>query len=153
GQLTVCDLSTYLWSSTLKDPRSWAVMCLALKYGVRHLGVWTAGNAGYSLARLAYAVNRLLPPDRRVQVHCYYDGKEESLPRGSRYTLRGFQANLLEIPTLGQGTIFTPEYALECLNATRTSHISQDDYWEVTDGWDGVGILMYRLLARQVCTH
>src|SRR6185295_12857079 len=32
-------------------------------------------------------------------------------------------------------------------------HISQDDYWEVTDGWDGVGILMYRLLARQVCTH
>ena len=151
GSLTVCDMSTYQWSNTLKDPRSWAVIRNALRAGIKALGVWTAGNAGLSIAKIAYVVNRRLKPEDRIQVYCY----SASLAEEVRAVIQGFRADVSEMPTPVQAAIYTPWMAFENLNAQlpRGGKIDPATYWDVSDGWDGVGLYMYRLLGRQLCAH
>src|SRR3954447_4096048 len=69
----VIDMGSYYWSGTLKDPRSWAIVNAALAFGKTDIALWTAGNAGMSLAKLAYAANRRLPPEARLQIYCIVD--------------------------------------------------------------------------------
>lgn len=153
GSLYVLDMSTYHWSSTLKDPRSWAVVRTAASAGIKHLGVWTAGNAGLSLAKIAYAFNRTMSPRRRITVHCYTIG--HSVPRELEVNLQRFDAHVSNFADPFEGKIFPPSLALKRLNARlgRAHRIRTNEYWEVTDGWDGVGLYMYRLLGRQICAH
>lgn len=148
--IRVCDMSTYFWSNTLKDPRSWAVIKIALAYEVRHLGVWTAGNAGLSLAKLAYAVNRFLPLEDRINVYCY--GVKDAFPEVLQQALQRFQAHVA-IFDPPEKKVFPPEQALQRLRESLGVKIENEGYWDVSDGWDGVGLYMYRLLARQICTH
>ena len=152
GSVSVCDMATYLWSNTLKDPRSWAVIKTALACSVKHLGVWTAGNAGLSVAKVAYAVNRLQPPSQRIEVHCY--GVEGELSEEHFARLQDFGATV-SIFSPVEGKIFTPHQALEQLNGRlpEKMRIKPEDYWDVSDGWDGLALYMYRLLGRQLCVH
>lgn len=146
----VCDLTTYPWSRTLKDPRSWAVVRTALACGVRHLGVWTTGNAGFSLARVAYEANRFLPADRRLHVYCYTTSPMANTLRGY---LQAFDAKIAFYEPTALGEIVRVQDTLERMNARLDQAIPLDEYWDVSDGWDGVGLYMYRLLARQLCRH
>lgn len=150
-KITVLDMATYSWSNTLKDPRSWAVINTALKYGIHNLGVWTAGNAGTSLARMAYAVNCLLPQKDRITVYCY-SAKDDLSPRITAH-LRGLQARVATFGRPRRGKVFSPEQARNFLKATLRISLDLHDYWDVSDGWDGVGLYVYRLLGRQICYH
>jgi hypothetical protein len=151
GNITVCDLATYPWSNTLKDLRTWAVVRTAVQSRIRHLGVWTAGNAGLSLVKMVYAVNRVLKLDERIQVYCY--SSNGSLPKSIQRLLESYQAYADPFPRDYTGPIFTPADAVARLNSRLGSNIQIDQYWDVTDGLDGVGLYMYRLLARQLCVH
>src|SRR5258706_10734229 len=73
AKVYVLDMSTFYWSHTLKDPRSWAILNVAIAKGIRHLALYTAGNAGISLARLAYAVNKRLAPEQRISIYALVD--------------------------------------------------------------------------------
>lgn len=149
--ITVCDFTTYVWSNTLKDPRSWAVIATAVEYGIKHLGVWTAGNAGLSLAKLAYTVNLHLPAKDRINIYCY--SKKGSLPQAFKSQLQSFGAHVATFGSSNDNKIFSPDDALRHLNASLDTRIEHEEYWDVTDGWDGVGLYMYRLLGRQICLH
>jgi hypothetical protein len=151
GTVTVCDMATYHWSNTLKDPRSWAVVSTALTYGIRHLGVWTAGNAGLSLSKLVYAVNRLLPAGERLTVYCYTVG--DGLPREIQYLLHSFGAQIISFEPPSHGSIFPLEEVLSRINSHLGTRLTKDEFWDVTDGWDGVGLYMYRLIGRQLCLY
>jgi hypothetical protein len=152
GFVSVCDMATYPWSNTLKDPRTWAVVNTAIEANFKHLGVWTAGNAGLSLAKVAYIANRLLPPERRIKVYCY--SLSGSLPVELQRILRSFGAEPIEFPeTESGGSIFTTEYIWRRLNNVVSPPIPRDEFWEVTDGMDGVGLYMYRMIGRQICLY
>ncbi len=151
GSVTVYDMSTYGWSNTLKDPRSWAVVSTATGQGIRDLGVWTAGNAGLSVAKLAYAVNRVLPPEKRIRVSCYSVG--EPLPEEVRHVLQSFDAHVAVFRTPTRGKIFPVEEVIRRLNQRLRPQINERRFWDVSDGWDGVGLYMYRLIGRQICTE
>jgi hypothetical protein len=94
GRVHVVNLAGYQWSSTLRDPRSWAIVNVALENGISDLAVWTAGNAGLSLAKLVYMVNWRLPRERRIQVHAIVDINVESEIRAR---LRLWQCEVLDI--------------------------------------------------------
>jgi cysteine synthase len=148
SRVYVLDFATYQWSHTLKDPRSWAIVNLALENGIRHLALYTAGNAGISLARLVYAANKELDENRRITVYSLVDtnvaaeiqtmlkslgSKVAVVPGGGAYILN--EANVWRIVN---------EQILKTSSPDRPPHA-----WHVTDGWDGVGIAMYRLLIAQ----
>lgn len=153
GTVWVCDMSTYHWSQTLKDPRSWAVVLTALKYNIRHLGVWTAGNAGLSLAKLVYYVNRRLHLSEPIRVYCYTVGS--ALPTNIQHVLQGFDAEVFIFQRPTRGLIFTPDDAIQQLNSRFRGRprVRKADYWEVTDGWDGLGLYIYRLIGRQLALY
>ena len=145
GGTWVLDLSPYIWSGTLKDLRSWAVLSLAIEHSIKHLALWTAGNAGYSLAKLVHRWNATVPTDQRKTVYCLVDA---SAPPEMVVTLRSLQCRVAPIST-GSGTILSREQLYHVVASLTDIH---KDYWQVTDGWDGVGVFMYSLLARQ-CFH
>ena len=147
----ICDMSTYYYSHTLKAPRSWAVVNNALHHGIRHLGVWTAGNAGFSLAKTASAVNLLLPPEERLKVYCY--AEQGKLSTRMQQSLRSVGAEVHEFsnPSRVQ-KVLSPKAALDRLRGLGVE-LRPEEYWDVSDGWDGVGLYMYRLLGRQLCSH
>jgi cysteine synthase len=149
SEIYVLDMGTYLWSGTLKDPRSWAIINTALENGVTHLSLWTAGNAGMSLAKLAYAVNRHLPPEKRLHVYGLVDN-EVSMEVRTR--LRTWQCEVLNVPTKSKFILDPEEIKNEVATrmVKRGQSIDSVNYWHVTDGWDGVGLLMYRFLGAQV---
>lgn len=151
GRVTVCDMSTYHWSGTLKDPKSWAVVRCAVDSGIRHLGVWTAGNAGFSLANIVNAVNCGLKYKDRINVYCY-SFPNELTPQLKSF-LTTFGARVVEFKKPPKGVAYSPATIRKMLNAELKLSISGDEFWDVTDGWDGVGVYMYRLLARQLCIH
>lgn len=138
----VLDLSRYLWSGTLKDLRSWAILAVAINHNIKHLALWTAGNAGFSLARLVYAWNASAPSDQQIQVHCIVSPytQPETL-----VVLRALQCRVLPVST-ESGLIMA---AGQIYNLIESMMDEPESYWHVTDGWDGVGIYMYRLLALQ----
>jgi serine/threonine protein kinase len=150
NRINVFDMSTYYWSNTLKDPRSWAVVMNAVNNGICHLGLWTAGNAGLSLAKLVHAVNFHLEPDKRITVYCY--AEKDALKGGIGRTLESFRARVVPFERHHEkhGKIFTPDQARQFLNGRLGLQLHSHEYWDVSDGWDGVGLYMYRLLGRQI---
>lgn len=151
GSVKVLDMSTYGWSHTLKDPRSWAVVAQAARSGVRHLAAWTAGNAGFSLARMAYAHNKFVDDDKKLSVHCYTIGG--AVPDNLKVNLQRYNARVVDFQPPPGGLIFPPDHSFERIATATDALIKEDEYWEVTDGWDGIGLYMYRLIGRQICAH
>lgn len=145
GGMWALDLSPYIWSGTLKDLRSWAVLSLAIEHRINHLALWTAGNAGYSLAKLVHRWNATVPNKERKTVYCLVDA---FAPPEMVVTLRSLQCRVASIST-GSGTILLREQLYHVVASLTDEH---KNYWQVTDGWDGVGVFMYSLLARQ-CFH
>ena len=124
--LKVLDLSTYLWSRTLKDPRSWAVVNLAIEKGVRHLATWTAGNAGLSLARLAQAANRWLPRERRLSVYSVW-GPQDDLDEAVQAQLGLAGCTMVATSST---EVFTPDMIAQNVKARSGSLDWRDEaYW------------------------
>ncbi len=143
GQVWILDMSPYISSGTLKDLRSWAVLSLAIENKINHLAVWTAGNAGLSLAKLVHRWNAAQRTQvSRKTVHCLVDA---FAPPEIVVTLRSLQCSVAPIST-GSGAILSRE---QVYNVVASLAKMKEDYWQVTDGWDGVGTFMYSLLARQ----
>lgn len=108
GSAWALDLSPYIWSGTLKDLRSCAVLSLAIEHRINHLALWTAGNAGYSLAKLVHRWNATVPEaerEARKTVYCLVDA---SAPPEMVVTLRSLQCRVAPIST-GSGTILSRE--------------------------------------------
>ncbi|MFT3774605.1 MAG: pyridoxal-phosphate dependent enzyme [Minicystis sp.] len=149
GQVHVVNLGSYYWSSTLKDPRSWAIINTALENGITDLAVWTAGNAGLSLAKMAYIANRRLPRERRLQIHAIVD---INVAPEIRTRLRMWQCEVLDIFRRDKPVLNPDEIkGLVTARLKRSRRQLQDaSYWDVTDGWDGVGLLMYRFISAQI---
>jgi pyridoxal-phosphate dependent enzyme len=149
GQVHVINMSVYRWTGTLKDPRSWAIINTALLKGITDLAVWTAGNAGLSLARLAHAANHRLPPEKRLQVHAIVDN---DLSPAIRTQLKLWQCEVLDIFRKDKPILNPSEIKGLVAARLRRSRRPFDEarYWDVTDGWDGVGLLMYRYIAAQI---
>ena len=143
GSAWILDLSPYIWSGTLKDLRSWAVLSVAIEHQIRHLAVWTAGNAGLSLAKLVHRWNVTQRDEKqRKTVYCPVD---TSVPPEVVVTLRSLQCRVAPIST-GRGAVLSRGQVYQVVSSMVGE---QADYWQVTDGWDGVGIFIYSLLARQ----
>lgn len=143
GRAWTLDLSPYIWSGTLKDLRSWAVLSVAIEQNISHLAVWTAGNAGFSLAKLVHRWNAAQRNGRAPKtVHCLVDAfaSPEIV-----VTLRSLQCRVAPIST-GSGAVLSREQVFHVVSSIAEVGTS---YWQVTDGWDGVGVFMYSLLARQ----
>ena len=152
SNIFVLDLSTYLWSHTLKDPRSWAIINVALELGFRHLSAWTAGNAGFALATLVRVCNHFLSPAERLHVYAIYDPMDRSVDRAVERGLQQSDCRIIHVPSVRK-TIFSPtelRAKVRDLAVAQTQTWNPSEYWDVTDGWDAVGMLMYRLLAAQV---
>lgn len=145
GGVWTLDLSPYIWSGTLKDLRSWAVLSLAIEHKIKHLSLWTAGNAGFSLAKLVHRWNATVDETERKTVYCMVDA---SAPPEIVVMLRSLQCRVAPIAT-GSGAILSREQLYHVFVALSNE---QEHYWQVTDGWDGVGVFMYSLLAQQ-CLH
>lgn len=144
GGVWTLDLSPYIWSGTLKDLRSWAVLSLAIEHQINHLAVWTAGNAGLSLAKMVHRWNAAQRDKQaRKTVHCLVDA---FAPPEVVVTLRSLQCTVAPIST-GSGAILSREQVYHVVSSLVKE--MGKDYWQVTDGWDGVGAFMYNLLARQ----
>jgi hypothetical protein len=145
----VLDMGSYYWSGTLKDPRSWAIVNTALALGMTDISVWTAGNAGMSLAKIVSLANRRLPPEQRLQVHAIVDS---DVAPEIRTQLRLWQCEVLDVFRQDKPILNPDEIrSLVAARLRRTRRQLNDaTYWHVTDGWDGVGLLMYRLVAAQV---
>ncbi|TSC72828.1 MAG: hypothetical protein G01um101438_227 [Parcubacteria group bacterium Gr01-1014_38] len=148
GGTWVLDMSPYTWSGTHKDLRSWAVLSQAIEHDVQHLALWTAGNAGLSLAKLVKRWNATVPPKKRKTVYCLVDA---STPLDMRMELRGPYCRVTSIST-GAGAILSREQLYNVVAAMAGERIEREGHWQVTDGWDGVGIFMYSLLAQQCLT-
>lgn len=145
----VLDMGSYYGSGTLKDPRSWAIINTALAKGITDIALWTAGNAGISLAKLAYFANRRLAPAQRMQIHAIVD---DDVDPEIRAQLRLWQSEVLDVFRQDKPVLNPREIRSLVETRLRRSRRSLDEnsYWHVTDGWDGVGLLMYRLIAAQV---
>jgi serine/threonine protein kinase/threonine synthase len=145
----VLDMSTYAWSHTLKDARSWAVINVALENGFNRFALYTAGNAGLSLARLAYEVNRLLPAGRkRLEVSLLVD---ESVTPAMKAALSTYGARIYAVRHDSR-RLLDPDVIWLRLRRDDDTYVGNVPMggWHVTDGWDGVGITMYRLIVAQV---
>jgi Pyridoxal-phosphate dependent enzyme len=145
----VLDMGSYYWSGTLKDPRSWAIVNTALALGMTDISVWTAGNAGVSLAKIVSLANRRLPPELRLQVHAIVDS---DVAPEIRTQLRLWQCEVLDVFRQDKPILNPDEIRSLVAARLRRTRRQLDDstYWHVTDGWDGVGLLMYRLIGAQV---
>jgi threonine dehydratase len=151
AKIFVLDMSTFGCSGSLKDPRSWAVLNTAVNERIRHLAVWTAGNAGISLGRLARLCNFDLPPDRQLRVYALYDPSDRSVDRRVEAELRRTGCQVIRVAATAK-TIFPPDKIRQSVQnrAEGLGEWNPEAYWDVTDGWEGVGMVMYRLLAAQV---
>lgn len=148
----VLDLANYHWSNTLKDPKSWAVVNVAVENNIRHLAVWTAGNAGLSLAKIVRAHNQHRRMAHHIRVYVLYDDFDESVDASVQQTLKNWECELIPVPEIRKKILppRTIEDKVRDLATGLGREWSPDEYWDVTDGWDSVGIVMYRLLAAQV---
>lgn len=150
-EVDVLDFSTHYISRTMKDPRSWSIVNLALEKGIRHLALWTAGNAGLSLARLVYMVNHRLPPEKRIQVYCIV---KADLDPNILCQLEQWQAYVVIDHTSRDdySPILKEDDVWQMIASNLSKKPAPEERWHVTDGWDGVGILNYYQVALQVLT-
>jgi threonine dehydratase len=110
---------------------------------------YTAGNAGASLARLVYAANRHLAYKDRMTVFCLVD---HLVPDNIRSVLRALGCVVAELPTTERYVLdwqTITDLAAEAAG-TEAVEVLRTGSWHVTDGWDGVGAIMYRLMFSQV---
>lgn len=145
----VLDMSWYDWTNTLKDPRSWAIMNLAINHGKKFLAVWTAGNAGLSLAKLAQRANMFLEKDARVSVYAFHDEKDDI--QDAIRALKIWGAKVSSADPSDQ--IWSPQWMMDMVAGSEGSVFEEEAYWEVSDGWDAISLLQYRLLFCQVFAH
>lgn len=138
----VLDMSTYALSNTLKDPKSWAVTNVALERGVDNLWIYTAGNAGMSLAKLAAQVNRRSNKNLRV-----FAIIEEDVSSIVRQTLRAWGAEIVYIPP--EESHIRHRHVQQAARGVKRGGVAEPA-WDVSEGWDGVGILMYRALMAEL---
>ena len=155
-QVFVLYMSTYLWSHTLKDLRTWAIINVACDHGFRHLAAWTAGNAGLSLAMLVRACNNFLPANERMRVYTLFDEGDTSVRDIVIDTLSSWECILIPVPGITSKKVFRPEDLRRKvrnravgLSGFESEEKFNKQYLESTDGWD-IGIVMYRLLFAQV---
>lgn len=146
GSAWILDLSPYIWSGTHKDLRSWAVLSVAIEQKINYLAIWTAGNAGLSLAKLVHRWNATQQDESTKKiVYCLVDA---FAPPEVVVTLRLLQCRVAPIST-GSGAILSREQVYHVVSSLTEPENLEGSYWQVTDGWDGVGVFMYSLLARQ----
>lgn len=147
-EIFVLDFSSYRWSGTLKDPRSWAIVNVAVERGVQHLAAWTAGNAGLSLARICQLANHWLPRSRRIRSYALH-GPGDGVDDAIRFQLRQAGATVIETAS---NEVFAPTMIERNvrLHAEVDGRWSRDRFWDVSDGWEGVGLVIYRLILAQV---
>lgn len=145
----VLDLSPYIWSGTHKDLKSWAVLSIAISQTISHLGVWTAGNAGISLAKLIHRWNATQPEHKHKRVYCLFDANAPEDLGQVIVTLQALNCKVAPIST-GTGAVLLREQIKNVVESmVKAEEGTLENYWHVTDGWDGVGVLVYTLLALQ----
>jgi hypothetical protein len=149
----VLDMGGYYWSGTLKDPRMWSCVNVAVENGLRVLWAWTAGNAGLSLARLAAAANAFLPPGDRLHVYLFYDFTDTAMEKDVLPLLKESGGVMVPVsnPT---GGVYSPFELLQKIKrevhqSVWNETIAQEAYWDITDGWDGCGAIDYRRIFLQ----
>jgi hypothetical protein len=150
AEVWVLDMSGYLWTNTLKDARSWAIVNIAHELGIRMLALYTAGNAGMSLAKVAYAARRVL--DQPLDVYALFP---EGVDPEIRTQLRAWGCRPI-IPKSDFKRILDHRDVWRWVNieiSGNDSEVPPERAWHVTDGWDGVGVLMYRLLFAEACAN
>jgi len=149
SEVMVLDMSGFTWSRTLKDPRSYAIVNFAHERGLTALALWTAGNAGISLAMAARSLNHFLARDHRIRVHALHNAEDKDFEEIKR------QLELWECATLSikrdRDPILCPtEIESYVREFSRLPHGDGYPLWDVSDGWEAVGLVMYRLLLAQV---
>src|SRR5262249_53874030 len=119
----------------------WAVINCAIEQNVSALGLYTAGNAGISLAKIAYDAGR-----RRSQPFRIFALVDETVDSDIRNVLHIWGCTVIED--------HEGRYILNETDFWRRVHphldTDQERHWQVTDGWDGVSITMYRLIFIEV---
>lgn len=146
----VLDMSAYAWTHTQKDVRSFAIVNVAREAGIRHLALWTAGNAALSLAMAVNIQNAILPIENRIQVHALVH--RVTSPQ-IVHTLESYGAIVTEIAQyqpLTKSDVYENVCKTYKVHGSTVGDIEPSNYWDVTDGLDSVGVLMYRLLCAQV---
>lgn len=145
----VLDMSTYAWSHTLKDARSWAILNVAIEQRLSALALYTAGNAGLSLGRLAYEFNRRRPKSEpKIDVHVLLD---ENVTDTMRVILQSWGCHTLTIDDAERRILDPPTIWRKIYPSREDEFVgSPRGAWHVTDGWDGVGLMIYRLIMAQV---
>jgi threonine dehydratase len=144
GRVYVLDMSTYSWSHTLKDPKSWLVANLAIERRLHSLITYTAGNAGLSLAKIIYEVNRRTNHDITV-----YTLLDDSVPIAIQEALASSGAEIMPIGWNRPIQAVVPKQIWRVMNSRlfkRSSDAPTPGAWIVSDGFDGMGILGYRSL-------
>lgn len=142
----VLDFAGYSWTRTLKDPRSWAIVNAAIESRKKHLSLWTAGNAGLSLAMMAASANKFLPPDKRLSVYGFHSAIDPSVVE----PMTQWGARTTEIRTSAGYEALNPASIMSQVKSFAGGPWNDDDCWNVTDAWESVGMLMYRLIFCQV---
>jgi cysteine synthase len=148
-EIFVLDMATYPFTNTLKDAKSWAVVNLAIERGISSIIAYTAGNAGLSLAKLVYELNLRTSGNRTV-----YSLVDDSISANIRMVLTAWGSETQKL-TRHQGPhVVVPSEVWRTLNARLYPSLSSDEptpgTWHVSDGWDGVGTLMYRILIGEL---
>lgn len=143
--LLTLDMSTYRPTGTLKDPKSLAVINCALKADVTHLVAYTAGNAGMSLAKLAYEVNQ--QRQKKLSVIALV-GNDVAANVTSRLSACG--CKVIPMPSASGAFPIVDTREMWAKVHAHIDHTNSEDpiasVWHVTDGCDGVGIGNYRAI-------
>jgi hypothetical protein len=151
--LFVLDFGTYRWSGTLKDPRTWAILNLALQKNIKHLAAWTAGNAGYALGALTKVCNQFLDAKDRISVYALYDRQDDNIVESNiEKMLKFVECDLIKVPSI-EKSILPPGKIFNKVKDKAfgfNNMFNHESYWDVTDGWELVGMYIYRLLMMQV---
>ncbi|HEY2091269.1 MAG TPA: pyridoxal-phosphate dependent enzyme, partial [Thermoanaerobaculia bacterium] len=148
-EVFVLDMATYPFTNTLKDAKSWAVVNLAIERGISNIVTYTAGNAGLSLAKLIYELNLRTSGNRVV-----YSLVDDSIASNIRMALRSWGSETQKLSRHEGARVVVPKEVWRTLNARLNKSLSSDEptpgTWHVSDGWDGVGTLMYRILIGEL---
>jgi hypothetical protein len=137
GPVWVLDSAHFPYSGTMKDVRSAGILYWANVFNHRHLVLWTAGNAGMSLARAAYSYNQVVRASG-LATSCVVFAET---PPEIAVSLRGLKARIAPIYT--REAILTRRQTRELAKAINPVPGSILD---VSDGWDGIGAFLYRLV-------
>jgi hypothetical protein len=131
----------------------WSCINIAIEKQIQIIWAWTAGNAGLSLARIATAANAFLRPDQRLHVYLFFDATDTAMQLDVLPMLKESGGGLIPVSN-PLGGVYSPLELLDKIKPEihRTvwdQLISTKAFWDVTDGWDGVGSVDYRRIFLQ----